>query len=484
MDNAEKNEIYLKANSNWEFFLIHGYTGCPPDFNDLPEYLHKKFNANVRIPNLPGHSTKVEDLYGLRFNDFYEYVENKLKKDIASGKKIILGGYSFGAQLALILAAKYPVKGVFIISDPSKKKFPLNSPKLKFFMKFKKKIKKRIMIPSKEYLKKINYYSYMPLDILPIVEEAAEKEKNNLSKITAPIMIVNFKKDFLSDYKYTEVMKKNLKSKKIVTLLFKHKMHNMFYSEKFFEFKEKLTSFLEECIFESRKDSGVSAIIPAYNEYPRISNVLKVLSNMKIFESIVVVDDGSVDNTGEIVQKFKNVKYLRNEKNMGKGYSMERGVNATRSDIIFFCDADLNGLKSEDVLEMIKPVMERKVDMFIGIRKNLMQRAVHLFALNSGERAVRREIWQKLPSYYKHKYQIEAGLNYFVKHYWSGYDFKVFDYYQILKEKKYGFFKGFSLRWRLNFNVFNAYISCIFMKYLSKKQTNFDYKCIYHFKSS
>jgi carboxylesterase len=257
MKSTNKNEIYLKANSDKEFFLIHGYTGSPHDFYILPKLLRKKFNASVRIPNLPGHSTKVEDLYGLSFNDFYKYVEDKLKKDIASGKKIVLGGYSFGAQIAMILASKYPVKGIFIMSDPSKRPFFLNSPKWKFLMYFKKKIKKRIMTPSKEYLKKIVYYSFMPVEVLPIVEEAAEKEKRALKNIKVPLFILNFKKDFLSDYKYANFIKENVSSKKVEILLFTHRIHNIFYSNRHPEFTSKLFSFLEKNIFPRGKQKDI-----------------------------------------------------------------------------------------------------------------------------------------------------------------------------------------------------------------------------------
>ena len=124
---VKSKEIKLNSKSKKEFFLIHGYTGSPTNFYDLPQYLNKRFNANIVIPVLIGHNTTVEDLDNLNFEDFLPPLEKELKKELNKGKEIILGGYSFGGQLALYLASKYPVKGVFNVSTPIKLKFPFSN---------------------------------------------------------------------------------------------------------------------------------------------------------------------------------------------------------------------------------------------------------------------------------------------------------------------------------------------------------------------
>ena len=202
----------------------------------------------------------------------------------------------------------------------------------------------------------------------------------------------------------------------------------------------------------------VSVIVPAYNEGPRISGVLKSLSRSKILSEIIVVDDGSNDNTELVVKKFSKVRYLKNKKNMGKAFSMDRGVKSTKAPIIFFCDADLRGLTPEIVEKITLPVINNEVDMFIGGRGNIMQKTVKKWAINSGERALRRHLWTELPKFYKHRYRIEAGLNNFAKKYGKGYGFEVFSHTQPIKESKYGFFKGTFLRWWMNLDVTTATI--------------------------
>src|SRR3989344_5902201 len=89
--------IELNANSDKEFFLIHGYTGSPTDFNGLPKILHKKFNANIKIIRLKGHGEDIESLDNIDYDDFYKQVEKDLIADIRKGRKIVIGGVSFGS---------------------------------------------------------------------------------------------------------------------------------------------------------------------------------------------------------------------------------------------------------------------------------------------------------------------------------------------------------------------------------------------------
>ncbi len=89
----------------------------------------------------------------------------------------------------------------------------------------------------------------------------------------------------------------------------------------------------------------ISVVIPAYNEEKRLPGTLKKIKNFfktnKIKNEIIVVDDGSTDNTVSVAKKYK-IKILKNEKNSGKGYSVKRGVFSAKGDIILFTDADLS----------------------------------------------------------------------------------------------------------------------------------------------
>lgn len=115
---------------------------------------------------------------------------------------------------------------------------------------------------------------------------------------------------------------------------------------------------------KNSSNKTVSAIIPAYNEEERIADTIAGLSGIAGITEIVVVDDGSCDRTAERAAGVK-VKLLRNEKNMGKGGSMERGLRESSGDVVVFLDADL-GTSSADAANLIRPVLDGECDMAIA----------------------------------------------------------------------------------------------------------------------
>ncbi|PIQ77329.1 hypothetical protein COV82_05085 [Candidatus Peregrinibacteria bacterium CG11_big_fil_rev_8_21_14_0_20_46_8] len=203
----------------------------------------------------------------------------------------------------------------------------------------------------------------------------------------------------------------------------------------------------------------VTAIVPTYNEAERIHEVLKVLTAYPHFTEIIVVDDGSTDDTEQVVKKFP-VRYVQHTKNMGKGRAMDFGVQETKSDIIFFVDADVKGLTHDVITQIIEPVLHEKVDMFIGMRNRkiyYVHRILAFVPLLGGERAVTKELWEKVPQYYKHRFRVEAGLNFYARYYGKDFEYKVFrGLSQRIKEKKYGFVKGFLQRIAMFYNLLSA----------------------------
>jgi dolichyl-phosphate beta-glucosyltransferase len=94
----------------------------------------------------------------------------------------------------------------------------------------------------------------------------------------------------------------------------------------------------------------LSIIIPAYNEEALITSTLDGLKTYLSVRSeeyeIIVVDDGSQDNTAVCIQDWKKINsvdlyLLINQQNMGKGFSIQRGVMESRGRFIIFIDADL-----------------------------------------------------------------------------------------------------------------------------------------------
>jgi glycosyltransferase involved in cell wall biosynthesis len=86
---------------------------------------------------------------------------------------------------------------------------------------------------------------------------------------------------------------------------------------------------------------------------------------------IIIIDDGSVDNTQQIAQKlvdeFDLVKYVRHDKNRGKTAALRTGFALTSGDIVIVQDADLEYDPSE-IAEVIRPILEGFADVVYGSR--------------------------------------------------------------------------------------------------------------------
>src|SRR5258708_24137668 len=121
----------------------------------------------------------------------------------------------------------------------------------------------------------------------------------------------------------------------------------------------------------------ISCIIAAFNEYDRIAKVLQAVHNHPKLSEVIVVDDGSIDHTDEVVRQFPNIRLIKQPKNQGKSMAVFTGINKATGNIIFLLDADLVGLTAENITDMVYPVLFGHAEKTFIIRKNN-----HLFHRN------------------------------------------------------------------------------------------------------
>jgi glycosyltransferase involved in cell wall biosynthesis len=158
----------------------------------------------------------------------------------------------------------------------------------------------------------------------------------------------------------------------------------------------------------------ISVVIPVYNEESAIGHDLDIL--VQAMEpggydyEIIVVDDGSTDESAEIVGRYSQVRLIRHPYNQGTGAARTTGLRAAQGDIVVMTDGD-GTYPNQDIPRLLAEMEEKGYDMVIGARRREMGSwkwlrsptkwfiqvlasyltGVRIPDLNSGFRAFRRE---------------------------------------------------------------------------------------------
>lgn len=109
----------------------------------------------------------------------------------------------------------------------------------------------------------------------------------------------------------------------------------------------------------------LSILVPVYNEEKTIEEILIRLNKVKLDcqKEIIVINDGSTDETGKIIDKLKlkikNMKIVFHKKNLGKGTAIKNGIKKASGESILIQDADLE-YNPEEIPKLILPLMRSK----------------------------------------------------------------------------------------------------------------------------
>ena len=115
---------------------------------------------------------------------------------------------------------------------------------------------------------------------------------------------------------------------------------------------------------------NISVIVPCFNEEQTIKTLIKSVEESQVnIKEIIVVNDGSTDNTLKVLKEIKSSKItIKHHKyNQGKGAALRTGFNSATGDICLVQDADLEYDPSEYPI-LIQPIIDDKADVVFGSR--------------------------------------------------------------------------------------------------------------------
>ncbi|MBU1036606.1 alpha/beta fold hydrolase [Patescibacteria group bacterium] len=233
----EKAKPYFyEADSDSLAILIHGFTGSPDDFRDLAKFLVNR-GITVSAILLPGHGSYWKDLEKTTHYHWWKTVDDEINKARGKYKKIYLIGYSFGANLAFDMAARYPKEITSVISLGIsvylRREFLIKT-LLPFFHFFLKRIKK-------DYIKKDQIADYEDRGCYLYIPTASTYEfykfintytKKELAKVTVPSLIIHSQDDTITNPKSSQFVHQRINSPKKELLILDDINHNPLISER------------------------------------------------------------------------------------------------------------------------------------------------------------------------------------------------------------------------------------------------------------
>lgn len=155
--------------------------------------------------------------------------------------------------------------------------------------------------------------------------------------------------------------------------------------------------------------------MPFYNEGKTILDTLTELENVRAISQIVCVDDGSTNNTADVIEEsFPSVTLIKFSQNKGKAEALLEGLNKAQNDVVLLIDSDLENVKASEIERGINLFAKHHIDMLIFQVKTTYARIDGFFnryIIYSGMRIIRRKdllaVMEKKPK----RFQLETAVN-------------------------------------------------------------------------
>ncbi len=203
------------------------------------------------------------------------------------------------------------------------------------------------------------------------------------------------------------------------------------------------------------KSTDVTCLIPAYNESTRLPYVLARLRELPEIGEVIVVDDGSSDDTSAVASTFKNATVIRHQHNLGKTEAVRTGLKNAKSNNILLFDADLTYFDTSPIKKAIDAFIHKENLACITLRAEYIKiKFTRADLIQSGIRLIRKKYLQEILSNPITGYQIEAAICFYMlennlENAWTTFPSK-----QLNKALKRNLLSGLISDIRMNLEIF------------------------------
>lgn len=199
-------------NAHVGVLLVHGFTGAPPSMRPWGEFFHSK-GYTVRVPLLPGHGTKAEDLNNVKWQEWPAKVEHELSELQKTCDTIFLVGLSMGGGTVLNVATNNndAITGIVLVNPwihlkgmPVQLAFLISR-----FRKMRASVGNDIKRPG------VTEWGYDATAILGVYEalKMLRNTRKNLGAVTVPVQLFHSVEDHTLPVSNTEIILSEIGSK-------------------------------------------------------------------------------------------------------------------------------------------------------------------------------------------------------------------------------------------------------------------------------
>ena len=191
--------------------LVHGYTGSPSSMRPWAEYLNQQ-GYTVRVPLLPGHGTKPEDLSEIKWQQWPEKIESELDELRKNCTKIFICGFSMGGGTTLHLATKHSDKITGIILVNPMIHLPFIGTKLAYLLSRIKKYRSSAGDDIKRPGVTQGGYEVMSTEGIYQILQMLKYTRANLHRVSVPMQLFHSVDDHTLPVSNTEIVMKRVGS--------------------------------------------------------------------------------------------------------------------------------------------------------------------------------------------------------------------------------------------------------------------------------